>query len=98
MNIIEKYNPQVGDEVTTNLDGPRAMRKTLTGIIGRIDDEYIYILNNTNEGSTYDGWRKDATMYEREYCWCIDVEPHSDCIFEILGQRNKFIKFLLRKK
>lgn len=100
MNIIEKYNPQIGDEVKTNIDGRHIYRKYITGIIGKIDNDNdcLYILNNEFEGSTYDEWRSDAIRYGKEFSWKVDINVSDEAFFEILRQEYKLYKFLLRKK
>jgi len=69
MRIIEKYNLKVGDKITCNLNGNKVIKYKITGIIGKINDERFFLLNNTHDGSSYSGWREDAKKYKQRHCW-----------------------------
>ena len=72
MRIIEKYKLKVGDNIECNLDGRNIRKYKINGVIGRIINKSIYILNNEHDGNTYTGWRDDCIKYNKKYSWVID--------------------------
>lgn len=99
MNIFRDNKIKVGDYIRTNINGGSSQICEITGVISHIDYECdnFYILNNTHQGSDYEGWEADAQRYNMLYCWKLCFECDDDCYIEFIHKTNPYT-FLCRKR